>query len=362
LITEHKIDGSMLDQLALLFGGRTRDAQLSVGNAMLATILGDNADDVARLVGSVSGMSSGNATRLMALAAPAVLGGVATAAPAGGFSAPSLMSFLASQKAYLGAFAPLGLSGLLGLGELGTAGAPAWAAVGSAPLPVSSSRATGVAVQSGGAAMPMPSTLQFLMPWLLLASLLLLAFSGLRSCLSRTEPSATEIAAAPEVTEPAPEPVATDVPAAEPTKLTMPSGNVLTVAPGSVGENLYNFLVSAETGSKTFLFDGLTFDAGSATLDASSQATISAIAEILKEFGTVTVSVDGYTDNTGPREGNVRLSEERAQAVLTALSAAGVDAARMAAHGHGDDSPVADNGTEEGRAQNRRTELTATKN
>jgi outer membrane protein OmpA-like peptidoglycan-associated protein len=136
----------------------------------------------------------------------------------------------------------------------------------------------------------------------------------------------------------------------------------LTVPPGSVGENLYNFVIGAETGSKTFLFDGLTFEAGSATLDARSQSTITAIAEILKEFGTVTVSVDGYTDNTGSREANMHLSEARAREVQSALVAAGIDASRITAAGHADDNPVADNFTEEGRAQNRRTELTATKN
>lgn len=145
-------------------------------------------------------------------------------------------------------------------------------------------------------------------------------------------------------------------------EITLPSGTVLTVPPGSVGENLFKFLTGTETGSKTFLFDGLTFDRGQATLDARSQATITAIADILQEFGTVTVSVDGYTDNTGTREANLQLSQARAEQVLAALAAAGIDTSRMTATGHADDNPVADNGTEEGRAQNRRTELTATKN
>jgi outer membrane protein OmpA-like peptidoglycan-associated protein len=208
-------------------------------------------------------------------------------------------------------------------------------------------------------AVAVPSFVQLLWPWLLLAALLLLALFGLRACLSGTQPPVAEAPAASDA-----EPVATEPPATEPApaQLALPSGTVLTVPPGSVGENLYNFLTSAETGSKTFLFDGLTFESGRATLDANSQSTITAIADILKEFGAVSVSVDGYTDNTGSRDANLRLSEARAQAVLSALSAAGVDASRMAAAGHADDSPVADNGTEEGRAQNRRTELTATKN
>jgi outer membrane protein OmpA-like peptidoglycan-associated protein len=176
---------------------------------------------------------------------------------------------------------------------------------------------------------------------------------------SSAPPTAVE---APAVTEPEPaatEPTATE---AAPAQLTLPSGSVLTVPPGSVGENLFTFLVGEEAGSKTFLFDGLTFESGSAMLDQSSQTTIAAIAEILKEFGAVTVSVDGYTDNTGSREANLRLSEARAQQVMSALAAAGIDASRMTAAGHADGNPVAGNDTEEGRAQNRRTELTATKN
>ena len=352
LMSEHKLGGNMIDQLALLFGGRAKDTQLDLGTTMLHAILGDKTLGVTRLVSSAAEMSGASAGKLMALVTPAVLGGVATAAPASGFSPASLAGFLAAQKDSLGSFAPAGLGELLELGTLGTAEPPAMAVTGATlPLVSSTSREAGAVV-----ALAQPSVLQLLWPWLALAALLILAFFGLRSCLSSTTKPDVEAAAVSE-----PEPVATDVPAAA-SQLALPSGNVLTVPPGSVGENLYNFLIGGETGSKTFLFDGLTFEAGSATLDANSQATITAIAEILKEFATVTVSVDGYTDNTGSREANMRLSQARAQTVQAALVAAGIDASRITAAGHADDSPVADNFTEEGRAQNRRTELTATKN
>jgi outer membrane protein OmpA-like peptidoglycan-associated protein len=297
-------------------------------------------------------MPGASAGKLMALVAPVVLGGVAEAAPAGGFSAGSLSDDLASQKDYLGTFAPPGLGDLLGLGALGSVMAPTLVKTGPV-LPASSTSREPVAI---AAAAP-PSLLQFLWPWLALAALLILALFGLRACMSSTPPTVVEAPADAE-------PVATEPPATEaaPAQLTLPSGSVLTVPPGSVGENLYNFLVGEEAGSKTFLFDGLTFESGSAMLDQSSQATIAAIAEILKEFGAVTVSVDGYTDNTGSREANLRLSEARAQQVMSALAAAGIDASRMTAAGHADDNPVAGNDTEESRAQNRRTELTATKN
>lgn len=351
LMQEHKIDGSMLDQLALLFGGRAPSAQLALGHSMLNAIMGDKLLGVVRLVGTASEMSGSGANTLMALVAPVVLGGVATAAPDEGFSPSALAAFLAKQKDYLGAFVPAGLGELLGLGALGTADAPTLVKV--RPL-------TGAVLHDAGAgAVVAPSFLQLLWPWLALALLLLLALFGLRSCLSDGAPPVAEV---PAVSEPEPVPAepAADMPA--PTQITLPSGSVLSVPPGSVGENLYNFLAGEESGSKTFLFDGLTFESGRATIDARSQETIAAIAEILKAFGTVTVSVDGYTDNTGSREANLRLSDARAQQVMAALAAAGIDASRMTAAGHADDNPVAENGTEDGRAQNRRTELTATKN
>lgn len=158
LMTEHKVGGSMIDQLALLFGGRAGDAQLDLGTTMLHAILGEKTLGVTRLVSSAADMSGASAGKLMALVAPAVLGGVAMAAPAGGFSSASLAGFLAGQKDSLGSFAPAGLGDLLELGTLGTA--PAMAVIGSTLPPVSSTSREPSAV----AALGPPSFLQLLWP------------------------------------------------------------------------------------------------------------------------------------------------------------------------------------------------------
>ena len=133
------------------------------------------------------------------------------------------------------------------------------------------------------------------------------------------------------------------------------------MAPGSIGEQLFNFLNGADTGSKTFVFDRLSFDTGKATLKPESEPTLAAISQILKAFPHVQVSVDGYTDNQGGGAANRRISESRARTVADALVAAQIERRRIAAHGHGATNPIADNGAEDGRAKNRRTELTATK-
>ena len=69
--------------------------------------------------------------------------------------------------------------------------------------------------------------------------------------------------------------------------------------------------------------------------------------------------VQGHTDSTGTRESNQKLSERRAQAIVDKLVELGIDASRLTAVGKGQYSPIADNATEEGRAQNRRVVFVA---
>jgi outer membrane protein OmpA-like peptidoglycan-associated protein len=81
------------------------------------------------------------------------------------------------------------------------------------------------------------------------------------------------------------------------------------------------------------------------------------IATLLKSNPTLKLGVEGHTDNVGDAASNKKLSEARAKSVTAAIVASGVDAARLSAAGFGQEKPVADNRTEEGRAKNRRVEL-----
>jgi len=69
------------------------------------------------------------------------------------------------------------------------------------------------------------------------------------------------------------------------------------------------------------------------------------------------LTIEGHTDSIGQAAYNQKLSADRAEAVKAWLAAHGVDATRLSGAGFGDAKPVADNATEEGRAQNRRVEL-----
>ncbi|MCW3111024.1 MAG: OmpA/MotB domain protein, partial [Segetibacter sp.] len=81
------------------------------------------------------------------------------------------------------------------------------------------------------------------------------------------------------------------------------------------------------------------------------------IATMLKDNVALKVSIEGHTDNTGVPATNKVLSENRAKAVMNAISAKGIAANRLSSKGWGQEKPVADNKTEEGRAKNRRVEI-----
>jgi OOP family OmpA-OmpF porin len=102
----------------------------------------------------------------------------------------------------------------------------------------------------------------------------------------------------------------------------------------------------------------ITFDPGSATISRQGEPVIEAIAEILRSCPDLRLRIAGYTDSQGREESNLRLSGERAEAVLAALRAERVPVAGFHAQGYGEASPIASNETEQGRERNRRIEFT----
>ncbi len=99
------------------------------------------------------------------------------------------------------------------------------------------------------------------------------------------------------------------------------------------------------------------FDTGKATIKPESQPIVDQIVVLLKGNPVLKVSVEGHTDNVGTPAANKALSDARAKSVADAIVKRGVDAMRLVAAGFGQERPVADNRTEEGRAKNRRVEL-----
>lgn len=134
-------------------------------------------------------------------------------------------------------------------------------------------------------------------------------------------------------------------------------------ATNGVESGVIKFLDSKAAVDKTtwFNFDRVNFDSGSAKIDAAnSDAQLNNLVEILKAYPSVKLKIGGYTDNTGTEAANVKLSQQRAEAVVAALVEKGIAADRLEAEGYGSQNAVASNDTEEGRAQNRRMALRVT--
>jgi OmpA-OmpF porin, OOP family len=101
----------------------------------------------------------------------------------------------------------------------------------------------------------------------------------------------------------------------------------------------------------------INFDTGKSAVKAESKPIIEQIVQMLKENSDLKLSVEGHTDNAGNPKSNKILSEDRAKSVVAAIVDYGISKERLTASGYGQDKPVADNGTEDGRAKNRRVEL-----
>ncbi|WP_421905188.1 OmpA family protein [Mameliella sp.] len=101
----------------------------------------------------------------------------------------------------------------------------------------------------------------------------------------------------------------------------------------------------------------ITFEPGSARLDASAEDIMDELADLLKQCGDIALEIGGHTDSQGREIMNQELSRDRAQAVLDALRARRVPTRSYTAKGYGETVPIADNGTEEGREANRRIEF-----
>jgi outer membrane protein OmpA-like peptidoglycan-associated protein len=118
--------------------------------------------------------------------------------------------------------------------------------------------------------------------------------------------------------------------------------------------------LKAEVG-KAIVLDGVVFQVGKANVSASSDSILARALKTFLENPTIEVEIRGYTDNVGDAKKNLKLSQNRANAVKSWLVKRGVPATRITSKGYGSADPVAPNTTSEGRAQNRRIEFFRTK-
>jgi len=103
--------------------------------------------------------------------------------------------------------------------------------------------------------------------------------------------------------------------------------------------------------------DGILFDFNKSDLKSAGVSNVASLAATMKNNPETNIMVIGHTDNVGSDSYNYTLSEKRAQSVKSLAVANGVSASRITISGKGKVEPIADNSTEDGRAQNRRVEI-----
>lgn len=334
--------GRLLNNLSgLLEGGNTTQNVMTTGQKILRTLFAGNLGAVSELLATTSGVRNTSASSLLSIVAPVVVGVLERVRARQGLNATRLVTLLMEQKEDMGKIAPEGLARVLGLQSLTDIGLRS-ADEATESLNRDTLRRTVAAPIATGSMLE-----NWRWPVLAVGALgLIYVFMG----------RSAEVAQAPLVT------VAV---AATPTPvtITLPDGTDLALNEGSFNYNVAAFLkdTAVSTVPKTFVFDRLNFDSGTTKLTVESEQTVKDLGVILKAYPTSNVRLDGYTDNMGDVEANKKLSLDQAASVREALISGGIAAARVTTVGYGPERPLAYNGTEEGRAKNRRLELVVLK-
>ncbi len=318
---------SLTSNLSSVASGATGSPLGNLGGQFLSSIFGSNLSSVTDTLGRSTGLASGKMGSLLAMAAPLVLGVLGQHVRQNGMSAADLGSTLKAEAPSFQRFLPAGVGSLFSGGSNVVAAAPA------------------KVVEAGN---------RWLWPLVLLALLVLAAlwyFNRAKEPVQNATTAASNAGAS----------VASALGDFFKTKL--PDGVELNIPQFGIENKLISFLNDSSKPVDTttwFNFDRLLFDTGKATLQPSSQEQLGNIAAILKAYPNVHAKIGGYTDNTGDAAANVALSDARAKNVMDTLVAAGIDPSRLESKGYGDQYPVGDNNTEEGRAQNRRIAMLVT--
>jgi OmpA-OmpF porin, OOP family len=339
-----KSNVGVLDNLSGLLGGgnMAQNDPKDAAGQLMGTLFGNKVPGIMNAVSAFSGLKGGSVSSLMGLVGPMVMGVLGKKIAGEGLNLGSFTSLLNNEKSSIMNALPAGMGSVLGFADMGNI-------AGKMPtMPTVEKASTGI---------------NWLWPVLALAA------AAVGFWFMTKKPAMPEV---PKVAMPV---VNVDT-IANAAKSMVDSGSAVVAgfmkklgdveisgAADGIEGKLINFVESAAPVDKTtwFNFDRLTFETGSAKIDiAKSTAQLTNMVAILKNFPKVKLKVGGYTDNTGKEPANVKLSQQRAEAVVAHLVAAGVDKARLAPEGYGSQFPVADNATEEGRAQNRRISVRVT--
>jgi outer membrane protein OmpA-like peptidoglycan-associated protein len=300
-----------------------------MGKRILPALFGSSERTVTGAIGRESGLPSGAITTLLTMAAPVVMSFISKQVRDSGMTMSSLGALLQRESATIRSALPSGLTDLFwpGAATVGTVSPVVAQAVQREP---SHSWAPVLAIAALG-----------------LGLLWFLGHARRPTVMVPVVPS-TAVGTANRLATPVSKPVC-----AVPANVVLP--------PNSAASQLLTIVQTPDAKARQdswITIDRLTFNTGSAKLQPQSERQISNIATVLSNCPAVHLNIAGFTDNMGSPEANLNLSRNRAKAVVADLVRKGVSPERLSAEGYGEDHPIADNTTAEGRAQNRRAAMT----
>jgi OOP family OmpA-OmpF porin len=126
--------------------------------------------------------------------------------------------------------------------------------------------------------------------------------------------------------------------------------------PNESGRIFFEYTLTIEP-TKTYTLRDVHFDTGKATLRPESFVALNDLVEVLKNKKKMVIEIAGHTDDVGDDAANLQLSQARAEAVKNYLVGKGIAKERVVARGYGETQPAASNDTQQGKQQNRRTEV-----
>ena len=389
LLSQGKHDGSILNNVLNIFnGGEATDGIMKSGSSALSSIFGDgNIGSLVNLITGNSGMQAGGANKLLNLVTPILLGLIGKQTAGQGVN--GLASLLASQKDSIAAAAPSGLASLLGLGSLAGIGGNISNWLGGATGTVSNVVSNTASTVASGAQNVASATkevvedaaenagglMKWLLPLLLIAAAILAALFFTKSC-NKQPVDVASVTDSTVITTTTTTTTTTTILGkidsltgewfydnGALTKIQLPNNaGTIEVGENSTEAKLVSFLSGNEqldtTKGNWFDFTNVRFKTGSTETTPESATQLKNLVAIAKAFPTAQFKIGGYTDNTGDAAKNVALSQKRADAVAAQVVKLGAaKTAIVGSKGYGQEWPVADNATAEGRAQNRRVSV-----
>ena len=353
--------GGVLNSLrGMLDGGPASGSVVSKGMDMLRGLFGGNTGAVSNAISNYAGIKESSANSLLGLAAPVTLGKLGEHAVENNMDASSFSSFLSSQKSNILSAMPSGLSlaSIPGLGSLGALTADIrdrTTDVRSKTVETANYTRDRDEVKTGGT--------NWLWPVLLILAAALAAWYFLGRGCNSADTTVTDDTTTTMTTPLDSDTVTTTTTTLgnerTSTKVRLADGTEIDAYTGGVEDQLVNCLNDASCTAgkdKWFDFDNLNFETGSAKLTAESQQQVNNIAAVLKAYSKAKIKIGGYTDKTGDAATNKQLSQQRADAVLSAIKAGGANASQLeGAEGYGSEFATVDaSASDEERRKDRR--------